>query len=226
MPIRKEPFISEEIYHIYNKTIDSKDVFTNERHGLLFLDLLRYYRSSKSLVSYSRLKQLDGRKLSYILKNIKLNTTFRVEILAYCLMPKHFHILAKQKMDAGIPILVANTVNSFTKTYNLENFRKGPLFIPKFKATRIVSGEQLKHVSRYIHLNPYSSGIVKNKSKLSEYKLSSFVEYSKDNKKSLLSNPRFILNMFNKDFKNYSSFVVDNAEYQRTLEYAKHVTKW
>lgn len=72
-------------------------------------------------------------------------------------MPNHFHLLIKQTEQNGISEFVGKFSNSYTKYYNTKHNRVGALLQGQLKAVLIESGEQLIHVSRYIHLNPTSS---------------------------------------------------------------------
>lgn len=224
MPGRLEPFIDNYVYHVFNKTINSLIVF-EDRYCGTFLSTVEYYRSSKSRVSLSHLKRLDLELQKQIFKMTTLSKFFRVEILAYCLMPTHYHLLLKQKQNKGIQKFMTNLGNSFTKYYNIKNDRNGPLFIPRFKSVSINTEEQLKHVCRYIHLNPYSGEIITDVERLENYRWSSYKEYLGKSKASL-SNPQMILELFGNDRSRYKKFVSDQADYQRSFEYIKHTEKW
>ena len=139
-----------------------------------------------------------------------------VDLISYCFMPNHFHLLVKQLMDGGIAKYLSNFANSYTRYFNTRNERTGPLFQGKFKAVLITSNEQLLHVSRYIHLNPYSSGIVKTIEELKAYSYSSLAKLSTSKVES-----RLILDQF-KNVAGYYQFVFDNADYQKNLENIKH----
>ena len=108
MQIRKEAFVNEEIYHIYNKTLDSRDIFRDTSNCELFLDIARYYRSSRTLVSYSKIKNLDSEKFVYLIKEIAKEEEFLVDVISYCIMHNHIHFLIKQKKDRGVQKFVAN----------------------------------------------------------------------------------------------------------------------
>ena len=88
-----------------------------------------------------------------------------------------------------------------------------------FKAVRIESEEQLLHVSRYIHLNPATSYLIKV-NQLVNYPWSSFKDYQKDTNSFV--NTSLVLNSF-KSFKKYEEFVFDQADYQKTLDEIKHL---
>ena len=222
MSYRKEFFTNGQIYHIYNKTIDHINIFNNHSLGDLFLDLLCYYRSQTIKLRYSRFLELEIKNKKKLMQQIKEPANFKIEIFAYILMPNHFHLLLKQKKTNGIVRFMSDTLNSFTRTHNSSCKRLGPIFLPKFKSKRISSEEQLIHTSRYIHLNPYSSGLIKNVKDLKNYQFSSFKEY--------LNRPRLcytqeILALFKEDEDSYNQFVLNNAEHQKTLEIVKHFSK-
>ncbi|PIY90038.1 MAG: hypothetical protein COY74_03610, partial [Nitrosopumilales archaeon CG_4_10_14_0_8_um_filter_34_8] len=99
------------------------------------------------------------------------------------------------------------------------NGRVGPLFQGRFKAVRIENDEQLIHVSRYIHLNPYSSGFVKNIKKVGNYPYSSLGEYVHGQKPGCCCK-KVILDYF-RDSELYRKFVNDHADYQKNLQMVK-----
>jgi putative transposase len=136
-------------------------------------------------------------------------------------MPNHFHILIKQKTDNGISKFMANIQNSYARYFNTKHKRIGPLFQGQFKAVKIESEEQLLHVSRYIHLNPYSSALVKNYEELEKYEWSSLKEYLNTTLFPFCSKDD-IQEYFKKE-GSYKEFVFDNADYQKRLEEIKHL---
>ena len=137
MPRRKDPLITGQFYHIYNRSIDNRKVFDDESMAAHFLFALRYYRSNSIDRSLSKYKILDPSLQQVLLSQINDPTTFRIDILAYCLMPNHMHLLAKQRKDDGITITLSNVLNSFTRHYNSLHSRKGPIFLPRFRAKHI-----------------------------------------------------------------------------------------
>ena len=224
VPNRKELLITNDIYHVFNKTIDTKPIFQDALYCRQFVDICRYYRSSMSIVGYSKLPLLDRKKLEFILKEIKNPDNFKINVLSYCIMPTHFHFLLVQKVDGGIQSFVSNAVNSFTKSFNKSSARIGPLFIPRFKYKRITTGEQLAHVSRYINLNPFSSNIVNSIEDLKNYKWGSFKEII--NKQYDLVDFQSLNKYCDTDSAKYIQFVLDNAGHQKNLEAVKYLNKW
>ena len=221
MPSRRDIFVNGGIYHIFSKTIDRKIIFNNNDLCSEFLNTASYYQSQTSNIRYSRYKE----NVLNEEVNLIYNKSPKVYILSYCLMPNHYHLLIKQKQEGGVIRFMANLLNSFTHYYNYINKRKGSLFLTPFRSRKIVSDEQLIHTSRYIHLNPYSAGIVRSYQELIDYPYSSLKEYVKDEKEGIC-NTDSILKMFNNNKDRYKDFVLGNAEHQRTLEYIKYAKDW
>ncbi|OGK16803.1 hypothetical protein A2774_05335 [Candidatus Roizmanbacteria bacterium RIFCSPHIGHO2_01_FULL_39_12c] len=220
MPGRLEKFVNNRIYHIFNKTINKRLIFDSDNYCSKFLDIARYYQSSQALVSYSNIKNYDLDFQKKLFRRIVIKKYFNVEIFTFSLMPTHYHFLIRQKKDNGIPIFIADTLNSFTRYFNIKNEGLGPIFLPRFKSKRITTDEQAKHVSRYIHLNPLTAGIVNSIDELIEYRWSSLPEYLTGKKG--ICNTKFILNLFDDNKQRYRKFLEDNINYQKTLDMIKH----
>lgn len=139
-----------------------------------------------------------------------------IEILAFCLMPNHFHLLLKQIKEGGITEFVSKVTNSYTKYFNTKYTRVGPLFQGEFKSVIVEDDEQLLHLSRYIHLNPLVLYLVKN---LDQYEWSSYREYV-SGKKGICTKEE-VLGFF-KTPKEYEQFILDQADYAKQLELIKH----
>lgn len=209
MPIRIVPFFNDQIYHIYNRGVEKRRIYENRRTHLRFLETLKYYR-------------LEGPKPKF--SNSFENPLFQpdlnkkiVDIICYCLMPNHFHLLIKQLNEGGISEFIAKLTNSYTKFYNTKFNRIGPLFQGQFKAVLIESDEQLVHVSRYIHLNPVVSYLVKRPE---QYEWSSYKEYLSQEPYGLCAKED-ILSFF-KSLKDYEDFILDQVSYALELEIIKH----
>ncbi len=208
MPYRITPLVNQYIYHVYNRGSEKRRIFEDRRDHQRFLKTLTYY-------------QLEGPKpkLSHFFKYknfIPLKAQKVVDILAYCLMPNHFHLLLKQVKEGGITEMITKVSLSYTKYYNTKYDRIGPLFQGQFKAVLIESDEQLVHVSRYIHLNPVVSLLSKD---LNKYEWSSYQEYL--NRSDGICSKKDILSFFSSP-KNYQQFVLDQVDYGKQLELLKH----
>jgi len=224
MPGRPHLLITGEIYHIYNKTINKNKLFSVDFNCEKFMEDIWYYRSFASLIKLSNLNKLNVEFRKSYLDKIVCKDSFRVSILTYTLMPTHYHFILKQNQDNGISNFISLIQNSFTRFYNIKNNSNGPVFLHRFKSKPITTEEQLKHTSRYIHLNPYSSGLIKDISDLGEYPWSSYKDFIYPSKENICETNQ-ILALFNNDYFRYKKFVVGNADYQKTLEMCKYAEK-
>lgn len=136
-------------------------------------------------------------------------------------MPNHFHLLLKQNIDGGISKFLGNFQNSYTRYFNTIHDRDGSLFLNQFKAVRIENEEQLIHVSRYIHLNPFVASIVSKLDNLPGYPWSSYMDYVEEGSSDFVET-EMILGLF-KDKLAYRKFVDDEAEYRRNLKRVEHL---
>ncbi|MBI4080454.1 MAG: transposase [Candidatus Levybacteria bacterium] len=214
---RKIIFANGEVYHVYNRGVEKRPTFTNRREFARATETMSYYQYTKPPIRFSHFARLNAQQQSNIIDALR-NQSKHIELLAYCLMPNHFHFLVRQIRDEGVSKFVANVTNSYTKYFNTKHERVGPLFQGVFKSAHIDSDELLLHVSRYIHLNPVSSFMVKIED-LNTYEWSSYIEYA--NHEDKRCETREILSFFSND-QDYVKFVFDQAEYGRTLEMIKH----
>ncbi|MBI4999429.1 transposase [Candidatus Gottesmanbacteria bacterium] len=222
MPGRAIPLITDQVYHVLNRGTGSQPIFGGKRDYQRIWEAIFYYQNQNPGLSYSHFARLPLEQRTDFLNKLKAKSNFLVEIITLCLLPNHFHLLLKQIKNGGISLFMSNLSNSYTRYFNTKNKRIGHLFQGKFKAVRIETDEQLLHVSRYIHLNPYSSYIVKNLGQLEVYPYSSLPEYLGISKSSFFQKG-IILNQF-KNVVAYKKFVFDQADYQRKLEELKYLT--
>ncbi len=219
---RKVVFNNGYIYHIFNRGIDRRNVFTEFREYSRALDLIKYYRYQDTPVSYSKLLQQPREMRSDVLRELARNET-HVNILTYCLMPNHFHLMLQQNADKGVPTFVSNFTNAYTKYFNTKHERNGPMFEGVFKAVFVESDEQLIHLSRYIHLNPVVASII-NETDIERYKWSSFSNYVSPvvNDERIVDSDLVLSVVGSK--QTYRKFVMDHVDYAKKLHMIKHLT--
>ena len=207
MSSRAVPFITGEIYHIYNRGCEKRCIFENYRNYNRFLRSIIYYQYADPKPRFS----------TFVTAQPSIKTDKNIEIIAYCLMPNHYHFLVKQLSDNAISNMFSRLGNSYTKYFNNGINRVGPLFQGEFKAVLIKTDEQLVHVSRYIHLNPVASLLVKRPE---DWEWSSYKEYVSDLQLEVCSK-NLILELIGSK-EEYQKFVEDQIEYAKSLELIKH----
>lgn len=227
MPGRNHIFTEGAYYHIYSKTIDGKRPFDSSRNSQIFLHMMWFYRAQKVGVSHSRFLGLPPTSQSIFIPTINDPEKSNVTVLAYCLMPTHYHMLIREKKKGGVSAYMSKVQNAFTRFYNLKSRRSGQLFRGRFKSKPIGSEEIFRHIARYIHLNPYSSQVVRKMDELKTYPSSSMRELfvSDKLKSTLTTDVDLLLSFFGDKVSNYLKFVKDQADYQRTLEHCKSIEK-
>lgn len=209
MPYRKIPLVNDEVYHIFNRGVAKLPIFEGRRDYNRFLNTFYYYQFQEPRPRFSQIKRFK-------VQNFENNQRI-IEVLCYCLMPNHFHFMIKQLKKNGISQFMSKLSNSYTKYFNTIHGRVGPLLQGQFKAVRVESDEQLIHLSRYIHLNPTTSFLVKD---LKDHNWSSYLNYinSLDDK---LCSKTLLLSMF-KSPQTYEQFVLDQQDYAQSLKIIKH----
>ncbi len=128
--MRKTEFRAGHYYHLYNRGINRQPIFFDDDNWAYFLKRLRHYC-----------------------------TPDRIDIVAYCLMPNHYHLLVHLKCDDLSTKIMHPLAISYTKAVNRQQGRTGPLFEGPFKAKQVDKDRYLTHLSRYIHLNPVFAGL-------------------------------------------------------------------
>lgn len=218
MPGRKYPLITEAYYHVYNKTIDGKRPLENPRILSKMKEICWYNRSKSTPMCYADYLRASDERRKHVYNVLANTNSHRVSVLAYCFMPTHYHFLLRQLVDGGISMFVSQVQNSFTRYFNILKSRKGPLFLHRFQSRPIESEGDIKHLARYIHLNPYSCGYVVNVEDAFTYEGSSFLELANDAVHPMITSGNNILSYFDNDLSRYRNFVIQNAKYQKQLE--------
>ena len=203
MPRRKKSLLVGNIYHVFHKSIDGIKIFNNSSEFSRMVETMRYYQSERPPVKFSLF--MSNSKTS-ILQNSSQNL---IDIIAYCLMPTHIHLILKQIRENGISIYIRNILNSYSQYFNQKNNRKGPLWQGRFKAVLVETDSQLLHLTRYIHLNPVTAYLV-NKPEAWPY--SSYNKYLST--KNTICNYNNLLDI---DPIRYKEFVENRVSDQRKL---------
>ena len=218
--MRKIVFANNEIYHIFNRSIEQRPVFIDKNKYKRGFLTLNFYRFNNLPLKLSKALLLESKVREKFFNKLKQDGEKLIEIISYCLMPNHYHFLLKQTMDNGISKFISNFTNSYTRFFNTRHKRIGPIFQGIFKAVRIENEEQLIHVSRYIHLNPVVSFIIKEEI-LDTYpwsSLSEFLGYREEE----ICNKEIILCHFSSR-ENYRKFIHNQIDYGKKLEAIKHL---
>jgi putative transposase len=177
MPSRKVPIETGQIYHVFNQTIEGESAFAHKYHYQKAIEGIWYYRYKRPPIRLAYFKGLNRQAKDEYLNRLN-QEPLQAEVIAFVLMPDHYHLLLKQTMDGGISRYMANVQNSYTRYFNAHRDRQGPLFGRQFKAKAITNDQDLLILSQYIHLKPYLDNKVPSIDELHTYDWSSLPEYT------------------------------------------------
>jgi REP element-mobilizing transposase RayT len=131
MPYRADTFTQGQYYHIYNRGAGKGQIFFNEGNYEYLLRLVKQY--------YQK---------------------YGVMVIAYCLMPNHYHFLLRQETENSISKFIQVLFNSFAQGLNIQQERTGTLFEGRFRHKCVEKWEYLVTLCRYIHRNPVKARLV------------------------------------------------------------------
>lgn len=138
---------NEQFYHTYNRGVDKRIIFQTPGD---------YERFTKGLFYFNDANVLGGLHLGYLeigASGPDLRDRL-VDIISWCLMPNHFHLVLRQLQEGGISKFIQKLVSGYTTYFNIKNGRSGVLLQGAFKSKHIQTDAYLMHAVRYVHLNP------------------------------------------------------------------------
>lgn len=217
---RKNQLAIGEVYHVFSRSIANFKIFNCNKDYQRLIYLLKYFQIEEPPTKFSYFMRLEKVKQEGFLKyfhKLSEDQTKIVQIIGYCLMPTHIHLILKQLSTPGISLFICNILNSYSRYFNTKHHRKGPLWQSKFENVLVEDDEQLLHLTRYIHLNPVTASFVDQPEK---WLYSSYKEYSGDVGTNLICRYEDLL-----DFKpyQYRKFVKDRIAYQQELSKIKNI---
>lgn len=146
--MRALQFINREHYHIFNRGVDKRIIFSEQE------DIDRFFQSIKAFNTLNPI----GSIYEHSFKEDKLGSLASkldklVNFICYCLNSNHYHFILEQLTDNGIEKLMHRLGTGYTNYFNNKYDRSGSLFQGTFKAVHINSNEYLLHLSAYVNLN-------------------------------------------------------------------------
>jgi len=187
MPTKRPKLVNDEVYHIVIRGVGD---------SLIFKNIDDYYRVIFSLYEFNTTGPIEIKKQREKRKTVKKRgelfsvdtRELLVEILVFCFMPNHIHLLLKQIKNGGITQFMRKLGAGYAAYFNKKYNRRGHLFQGRFKAVHIKNDKQLETVFVYIHSNAISliepkwkEVGIKNSKKvikfLENYKWSSYQDY-------------------------------------------------
>jgi putative transposase len=184
MPYRKTNIATGNYYHVFNRGVNKQTIFFSDDNCRYSLRLIGKYAEK-----------------------------FSVQVVAYCLMPNHYHLLIRQDSDVPISKFIQGTFNSYVQALNKQQSRSGPLFEGRFKHVLVDRDEYLLHLMRYIHLNPVTANLT---ARPEDWPYSNYQEFTERRNERLVD--LSIRDLFFASASDYESFVKTVA-YEPTEEF-------
>jgi putative transposase len=199
MPSRNivKEFAADHFYHAYSRGVAKQVIFREQVDYIVFISLFKRYLSPERErgPNHNLLPSFHG----------------RVDLLTFCLMPNHIHLLLYQYDKMAMPELMRSILTSYSMYFNKKYRRVGPIFQSRYKASLVSQQSYLEHISRYIHLNPRN---------WEKYEFSSLAYYLGEKHANWLKIEP-ILGMFNESAEDYLDFLRDYEQHKQMLEEVK-----
>ncbi len=217
--MRRTIFAPGEYYHLFNRGNNKQIIFDNDRDYCRLLFLIFILQFPDKIENINRLVTDDVLSLASNILELrkKIDSTPMVNVIAFCLMPNHFHLLIQELCKGGVTKYMHRLSTAYTKYINKKYTKVGHLFQGPFGSTHIQSNEQLLYTSAYIHLNTREIYQWKNKEHL--YPWSSYQDYIIKNRFGSLLSSSIVLDQFENNTK-YQTFVESTGAKEDVLSLA------
>ena len=190
MPPRQGVFARGGYYHLYNRGAGRRPIFFNP-------------------ANYEHCLRLVKRNLRRC----------GAAVIAYCLMPNHYHFLQRQETDVPLSKLIGVVFSAYVQAVNIQQKRSGTLFEGRFRHKEIDKEAYLVQLCRYIHLNPALTGLC---ARPEEWPYSNYLEWL-GQREGTLKDDAFIREWFGSSAQ-YQIFVEDTADEARMRAQLKRYT--
>lgn len=154
---RSTPFLEGNIYHIYNRGAHKADIFLSDKDYFRFKLLLFLSNTHESLKVANTLQKYRGRSSLLAFQEEKVDQGL-VDVLAYALMPNHFHLVLRQKSENGITQFMKKVGTAYSMHFNTKYEHSGTVFQGRFQSRYVDTSEYLRWLFAYVALNPLDIG--------------------------------------------------------------------
>jgi len=190
MATKPRNFTHDTFYHVYNRAVEKRTIFYTKNDYEYFLNKVLFF------------KEKTG-----------------VKILAYCVLPNHWHFLLKefQNHPSGDPTggnpqisrFISLLSNSYTKYFNFNKNHSGRIFQGPFKSKIVDDDNYLRVLINYINLNHLKHKLSKN---TADWFYTSHHNYVGQEKYHLIDRDYLI------DFKEYKNGIRNYSNYIKSID--------
>lgn len=141
---RYKTYVDNSYYHVYNRGVEKRIIFQDPQDYKVFLSYLQFYLTDP----------LRGPSPKYFASQQLTNHLGKIHLIAYCLMPNHFHLLIKQIDRDSMTKFIRALCTRYSIYFNKRYQRVGSLFQGRYKAVMVDNDMQFLYLTKYIHRNP------------------------------------------------------------------------
>lgn len=209
--MRYENFAPNEHYHVCSRGVSKTKIFIDEEDKARFIFLITHLQSPTKIYNTNWSTKAFLQKGSFRTKENRIDNilkTRHVELVAFALMPNHFHLLVRNLEDSILSVYMHRILTAYGKYFNAKYKKQGHVFDGPFEAVHIKNNNQLLHLSAYIHKNPKELRGWENTH--TKYPYSSYQDYIGLNRWGNLLSTDIVLKQF-KDQAKYKDFVATST---------------
>jgi putative transposase len=208
--MRYESFAKNEHYHVFGRGVSKEKIFIDDRDKSRFIFLITHFQSPTRVYNVSWYTESFLKKGVFSTQENKIDEILKnrnVELIAFVLMPNHFHLLVQNLDDGILSVYMHRVLTAYGKYFNTKYKKKGHVFESPFKAVRVKNNTQLLHLSAYIHKNPKELRGWENS--YNKYPYSSYQDYVSSNRWGDFLSTDIVLKQFKNQAK-YKDFVAES----------------
>lgn len=153
--IRDKPFEIGETYHVYNRGAHKNITFRSKDDYERLLLILFLANTTAPVDTRELFRKYKGRTSADIM-DLEVRGNPLVSIMAWTLMPNHFHFVLQQEEDQGITRFMRKVITAYTMYFNAKHDHSGVLFQGRFKSRHVGTEPYFRYIFSYVHLNPVS----------------------------------------------------------------------
>lgn len=197
-----------------DRGVDKRKIFLDTQDHFRFIhDLFEFNDEDSVNTAFHSFKRKYGEYYDVGRRNIMVQKKERkrrkmlVDILAFCLMPNHYHLLLTPRVQNGIALFIKKLNGGYAKYFNARYERSGALFEGRYKRVIIKNEAHFIHLPYYIHLNPLDlitpkwrerrlNNFTKAMKFLDSYRWSSHLDYAGEKNFPSVTKRDFLLEFF------------------------------
>lgn len=211
--MNKENDLNFGFYHVYNRGVRKNLLFHNVKDYSRFILLVLIFQYNINISNINRLNEKFSKNLNIEDLNIDISDKeVLVEVISFCIMPNHFHLILNQFSEGGVAKYMQKVLTAYTMYYNKKYKMTGHAFQGKYKSVFIEDDEQLIYLSIYVHKNPIDIN-----EDIFKYKWSSLQDLLKLNRWGSYLKPNIITDRYGGNLKKYEKEIIESPA--KTINY-------